>query len=102
MARLQKHKHKTIIPTLYWNDVLTLCLLQGRQHREATVTTGKNTLQCIYANDKLLNLMSSLLIQKTDKCDTYPHTFRIVSEPGQPFEDRLSVLLPLSFAEDYF
>lgn len=33
---------------------------------------------------------------------TYPHTFRIVFESGQSFEDSLSVLLPLSFAEDYF
>lgn len=62
MARLQKHEQKTIIPTLYWNDAFTLHLLKGRQLREATVTTGKNTLRSIYVNDKLLNLTNSLLM----------------------------------------
>lgn len=33
---------------------------------------------------------------------TYPHTFRIVSESFQALEDSFPVLLPLSFAENYF
>lgn len=33
---------------------------------------------------------------------THPHTFRIVFEPFQAREDSFPVLLPLSFAENYF
>lgn len=33
---------------------------------------------------------------------TYPHTFRIVFESLQALEDSFPVLLPLSFAENYF
>lgn len=43
-----------------------------------------------------------VFVDQKKMSSAYPHIFRIVFEPFQPSEDRFSVLLPLSFAENYF